>query len=227
MPPTDPLPTNPRPESSPAAWDLPYAQLWNAFRKLFEAITPWLVEFGSWLFGGLIAFNLVVVAALLTIGPVQPAVKVATTAFALALPLEVTGLFLLKLDQDLARVGFEVQLAQAFQEVHFPGEEQIAPPPSEARRKRRTTIVLGYSLGILTLSIILTVTGMTAALWYMAWWIGGVFLAMVLISPVVVIAALSTSQPLDSTTKLAGETLVEEETARQAKARGPQDEERP
>jgi len=34
----------------------------KAAAKLVENITPWLVEFGSWLFGGLIAFNLLVMA---------------------------------------------------------------------------------------------------------------------------------------------------------------------
>jgi len=34
---------------------------------LLDRVKPWLIEFGSWIFGGLIAFNLIIVAPLLTI----------------------------------------------------------------------------------------------------------------------------------------------------------------
>ncbi len=196
---TDPAPADPNQDISLAAPEEQYKQLKKAFWKLFEGITPWLVEFGSWLFGGLIAFNLLIVAALITVGPVDPAIAVSTAAFALALPLEVAGLFLLRLDQDLKHVGFEEEVAQAFQEVRFPAGEQVASPTViEVLRRRRTRIVLSYSLGILALSLLLTVTGMMAALWHMAWWIAVVFFAMVLISQGIAIIAFVTSQPPDS-----------------------------
>src|SRR5438045_5336792 len=41
--------------------------------KLVERITPWLLDLGNWIFGALIAFNLLVLSALLTIGPVDKA----------------------------------------------------------------------------------------------------------------------------------------------------------
>ena len=48
---------------------------------MIEWITPWLVEVGSWMFGGLVALNLVVIAALLTVGPVDRAVMIGVAAF--------------------------------------------------------------------------------------------------------------------------------------------------
>jgi hypothetical protein len=64
-------------------------------RYLLKRITPWLVDVGSWIFGGLMAVNLVVISALITVGPVDAAVRTATAALGAALPLNVTGIVLL------------------------------------------------------------------------------------------------------------------------------------
>jgi ABC-type multidrug transport system fused ATPase/permease subunit len=197
----------------------------KAFGKFVERITPWLFEVGSWSFGGLIAFTLLVVASLLTVGPVDPAIMVAMTAFALALPLDVAGLILLRLVQDLKRVGFEEEVVQVFHDVGFTVGEQMASPTAlESLRKRRTGIVLGDSLGILALSGLLTLTGMTAALWHMAWWIGVVFLAMVLISLAMVIVAIITIQPRGSQEEKEYKRRYREEMTRQAKAQAKKNE---
>jgi uncharacterized membrane protein YcjF (UPF0283 family) len=78
------------------------------------------------------------------------------------------------------------------------GEQIASPKARAAQRKRRATIVLRYSFGVLTLSVALTLTGLTAALWHIAWWIGIVFLAMAVISLGIVIAALATLGPRES-----------------------------
>src|SRR6516165_7870847 len=111
---TDPAPVDPHQNISPAAAEAQNKQIMNAFGKLLESIAPWLLEFGSWIFGGLIAFILLVIASVFTIGPVDPAVTVSTAAFAIALPLNITGLFLLRVFQDLKNVKFEEEAAQAF-----------------------------------------------------------------------------------------------------------------
>ena len=216
---TDPAPADPHQETSRAAPQEQNKQNMKAFGKFVERITPWLFEVGSWSFGGLIAFTLLVVASLLTVGPVDPAIMVAMTAFALALPLDVAGLILLRLVQDLKRVGFEEEVVQVFHDVGFTVGEQMASPTAlESLRKRRTGIVLGDSLGILALSGLLTLTGMTAALWHMAWWIGVVFLAMVLISLAMVIVAIITIQPRGSQEEKEYKRRYREEMTRQAKA---------
>src|SRR3974390_666358 len=110
---TDPAPADPQQEISLAASQEQNKQIMKALGKLVERITPWLLEFGSWLFGGLIAFTLLVLASLFTIGPVDPTITVSTAAFAFALPLNVTGLFLLRLVKDLKQVGFEDEFEQA------------------------------------------------------------------------------------------------------------------
>ncbi len=150
---TDPAPADPHQEISLAAPEEVYKQSMKAVGKLVERITPWLLDFGSWIFGGLIAFNLLVVAALITVGPVDPAITVSTAAFALALPLELAGLLLLRLDQDLKHVGFEEEVAQAFQEVGPNVREQVASRTAlELWPKRRTRIVLLYALSSFFLS---------------------------------------------------------------------------
>jgi len=224
---TNPAPADPHQQISPAAPQEQYKQSMKAFGKFVERISPWLFEVGSWIFGGLIAFNLLVMASLITVGPVDPTIMVATAVFALALPLDVAGLFLLRLIQDLKRVGFEEEVVQTFQDVGFTVGVQLASPKAlESLRKRRTGIVLGSSLGILALSVLLTLTGMTAALWHMAWWIGVIFFAMVMISLAIVIVAIVTIQPPDSEEEKEQKRRYWEEITRQAKEQDKKNEER-
>lgn len=84
---------------------------------LLEQITPWLLEVGSWIFGGLIALNLVVIAALITVA---------------------------------------------------------------------------------ALSIALTVTGITAALWHMAPWVAEAFVATVILSAFVLLLVMAHAMPPES-----------------------------
>lgn len=191
----DPPPADPREQNARGALDEQSQQSLQALEQLGERFTPWLIEVGSWIFGGLIAFNLLVMGSLMTVGPVDRAIVVSTTAFALALPLNVTGLVLLRLVQDLKQVRFEDEVAQAFQQAGLTlGEEQIPSAQAlEAMSKTRPRVVLSTSSGILTLSVVLTATGMTAALWHMAWWIGIAFLAMALIGLVIVTIAFGSS----------------------------------
>jgi hypothetical protein len=167
--------------------------------KVVESITPWLVELGDWIFAGLIASLLVILASVITVGPVDHAMTVATVAFALALPLELAGLILLRLLRDTERIDFAGTWVRAFHEAGFPiGEQRAALQTGAAPRTRGTTLVLYYALGILALSVLLTLTGVTAALWHMAWWIAVIFVAMSTISLGVVTAALLTVAPPDS-----------------------------
>lgn len=238
---TDPAPPDPYQEVSLAApeeqrkqsrkpiWQATQGEAWKVIDKLFERITPWLLEVGSWIFGGLIAFNLLVIASLFTIGPVDPAVLVSTSAFALALPLNVSGLILLRLVQDLKHVGFEEEVTQAFQEVGYSytvGEQVAAPKTLESLQKRRTVVFLSFSLGILALSFLLTLTGMIAVLLHMAWWIGAGFFAMVMISLVIVSVAIVTSQPPESEEEKEQKRRYRDEITRQAKAQSKKNKER-
>jgi hypothetical protein len=144
----------------------------------------------------LIAFTLLVMAALIPLGLVDRAVTIALTTLALALPLNVAGLFLLRLIQDKRHTGFVEEWEQVLEEGEpGGGAKAVLPRAREARQKRRTGVVLVYCLGLLAVSALLTMTGMTATLWHAAWWIGAAFLAMTLISQGIVIAALITLEP--------------------------------
>lgn len=217
---TDPTPVDPHQQISLAASEEQNKQIMNAFVKFVERIAPWLLEFGTWIFGGLIALALVVIASLFTVGPVDPTITVSTAAFAFALPMNVTGLFLLRLAKDLLHIGFEQEFAQAFQDVEGTVREQIASPKTlESHRKRRTILFLAYSLVILALSSLLTLIGMIAVLWYIAWWIGVIFFVMVIISLVIVILAFVSSHPPESAEAKERKRHYREELTRQAKER--------
>ncbi len=97
----------------------PGQQAIKGLSRLLERIAPWLADVGTWVFGGLIALNLVVIAALLTVGPVDRAVLVATAAFACALPLEVAGMMLLRLGKDMDDIRLEETTLRSFEEARF------------------------------------------------------------------------------------------------------------
>src|SRR5580765_5650794 len=100
--------------SAPPARDEQSARTFRGLRNLAERTTPWLVDVGSWIFGGLIAVNLVVISALLTVGPVDAAVRFSVTLFACALPLNVAGIVVLRLTKDLIDLGVDDLARKAF-----------------------------------------------------------------------------------------------------------------
>jgi uncharacterized membrane protein len=225
MPEPDPIVSTQHQEVSLAAAEAQYRQSMTAYSKLLEKGTPWLFDVGSWVFGGLIAFTLLIMASLITVGPADLYIKIATVALALALPLDVTGLVLLRLVQDIKPVRFEEEVTQTFQEAGLtPGEQQIPSLTSlQALRIRGTQVALRYALGILTLCIVLTLAGMMATLWHMAWWIGVAFAAMVLISLVTILVAMASIQPPVSAEERAQRRRDRDELIRQAKERARQD----
>lgn len=212
-------------EASLEAAAAQYRQSMVAYNKLLEKGTPWLFDVGSWVFGGLIAFTVLIMGALITIGPVDRPITVATVALALALPLDVTGLVLLRFTSDMKPVRFEQEIAQTFEEAGLtPGEEQIPSLTAlQALRIRGAQVALRYAVGILTLSMILTVVGMTAALWHMAWWIGVAFAAMVVVSLAIVLIAMASIQPPVSAEERARRRRERDELIRQAKERAQQE----
>lgn len=200
---------------SPEASQELYRQGMEAFEKVVESITPWLVEFGTWIFAGLIGFALIVIAPLVTIGPVEATILVSTAALALTLPLNVAGLLLLRLVQDMQR--YEDKLAQGFHDASaILGADFAAPLAASSIQKRRTEIILLVSLGLLTVSVLSTLVGLTAALWHVAWWIGALFLLMTIISLGIVVVALSAIRPPQSQEERERKQRYAEEMMRRA-----------
>lgn len=220
-----PAPVSSVPQISLDAEELKYHQSMQAYSKLLEKGTPWLFDVGSWVFGGLIAFTLLILSALITVGPVDLAIKVATAAFALALPLDVTGLVLLRLVQDMTPGNFEQEVAQTFQQVGLKTDDMQIPSLTslQAMRIRGTQIALSFALGILVFSGVLTLVGISAAFWHMAWWIAAAFVAMVLVSFCIAMLAMTISQPPVSKAERQRRNQYRNEVVRQAKERARQE----
>jgi hypothetical protein len=106
----------------PPTPDETFSQSLKGFGTMVERITPWLLDLGSWIFGALIAFDLLILAALLTVGPADLAALIATAAFALALPPTVAGFFLLRLLEDIKSARLEDVAVEAFQDAGFSGQ---------------------------------------------------------------------------------------------------------
>ncbi|HXY31189.1 MAG TPA: hypothetical protein VEI06_10820 [Gemmatimonadaceae bacterium] len=169
---------------------------------LLERVAPWLLEVGGWVFGGLVAVNLVIAASLITVGPVDRAVMISIACFAGALPLNVAGIFLVRLVRDMNEIGLDELTLRSFKEADFPHIESYFPPAREraALSKRRGRVALGYSLGIAAVSAGLTVAGLVAALWHMAWWVAVAFAATTVLSVGLILIMLGHSLPPESET---------------------------
>ncbi len=165
----------------------------DALSGLLDRTTPWLSEVGSWVFGGLVAANLVMISTLLTVGPVDAAIRLAVAAFACALPLNVAGIVVLRLSKDLTDFAVDDQALQAFRESGFPDIETYFPPPTEraALLKRRSALALRYSLAIAAIGAALTFAGLVSALWHMGQWIGFAFLAAAALGASLVLVAFA------------------------------------
>jgi hypothetical protein len=183
--------------TAPAKADERSARTFKGLRNLAEKTAPWLIDVGSWIFGGLTAVNLVVIAALITVGPVDAAIRTSTAALAAALPLNVAGILLLRLIGDVNHVGLDDLTLRAFQDAGFPEIDAYFPSPGERAflHARRSRVALAYSLGIAAVSIALTVTGMAAAVWHMGHWITVVLLSAVVLSAVLVTVAVAHALP--------------------------------
>jgi hypothetical protein len=186
--------------SAPPAVDEQPAHTFRGLRNLAERITPWLVDVGSWIFGGLTAVNLVVLSALITLGPVDAAIRTSTAALAAALPLNVAGIILLRMIKDLDDVGLDDLTLRAFQDAGFPEIDAYFPSPGEraSQHARRSRVALLYSLGIAAGSMALTVTGMTAAVWHMGHWIALVLLSAIILSAGLITVAIAHALPQES-----------------------------
>ena len=169
----------------------------QAYVKFFERISPWLLDFGGWIFGGLTGYAFLSIDSIFKIGPIDPIVMLATAAFALSLPLNLTGLLLLRLVRDFKKVRFEEEFEHAFQDVDTT-IQATSYEALESLQRRRTRYFLSYSLVILTLCSLLALIGTIAILGYMAWWIGVIFICMAIICPFIVIGAFVTSRIPDS-----------------------------
>jgi hypothetical protein len=171
----------------------------QALGNVVARLSPWLFAFGSWIFGGLIGFNLLLIGSLITVGPTNPAILVSMAAFAAALPLNFAGLLLLKLVQEMKDVHIDEEMFRAFKDAGFPIELYVPADQERASLyKRRTDTALSYSIGIMAFSITLTLIGMVSVLWYMAWWIGVIFLVMAILSQVLVVLVIARSLPPES-----------------------------
>jgi len=190
-------------------------QSFDAIGRLLDRTTPWLSEIGSWIFGGLVAVNLVVISSLLTVGPVDAAVRISVTLLACALPLSVAGIVVLRLTKDLTDLRVDDLALQAFKEAGFPEIDAYFPPAPErpALVKRRATVALRYSLAIAVLSGALTFAGLAAALWHMAWWIGSVLIVMAALSAGLVLLVFARAQPPESAREKALKRQIGQEAA--------------
>jgi hypothetical protein len=172
----------------------------TALGNLIERTAPWLLGVGSWIFGGVIAFNLVIMSSLITVGPVDAAVRTSITALACALPLDVAGIILLRLVTDVGQLKIDDLTLKAFRDARFPEIDVYFPPSRQqsAVRRRRSRIALLYSIGIGAFSVALTLVGLVAALWHMAWWVGVVLCGMVVFSALLLLVVIVHTMPPQS-----------------------------
>jgi hypothetical protein len=112
----------------------------------------------------------------------------------------VVGIVVLRLTKDQMAFGVDALARQAFKESGFPKIDAYFPPSSKraALQKRQGRVALFYSLAIAFVSAALTLAGLVAALWHMAWWIGTALLVMSVLSGGLMLLVFAHAQPPDS-----------------------------
>jgi hypothetical protein len=115
---------------------------------LLAVAEPWLRDFGSSIFGALIALNLVILSAVLTIGSVDVLVKIATAGTAMALA------------PRRARSASAPRLT----DVRSVRRSRSGKP----EEGRLNVIALRNTAGLLSVTFLLTVVGLTGAVWHIA-----------------------------------------------------------
>ena len=153
----------------------------SAFAEFLEGVGPWLTELGNWIFGGLIGFNLVILGAVLTIEPLDVAAKIAIAADASALPPSAVGLILLRLAVDVRSIRQSQTAKQVLRDAGFTFGG-LPAPERHAAAVKLNAVILRSTNRLMVLTILLTLIGLTAALWHAAWWIGVAFLVALVLS---------------------------------------------
>lgn len=142
-------------------------------------------------------------AALLTVGPVDRAVLISTAAFAIGLPPEVGAFVLLRLVRDLQTTKIEEVAVQSMADAGL--EAHVPPALTDARSlAQRTAAALGVSYALLGVSVLSALVGVTATLWHMSWWIATSFLATLAVTQPVVLSVI-VRRPPRSRTRSGGE----------------------
>lgn len=141
-------------------------------------------------------------AALLTVGPVDRAVLISTAAFAVGLPPEVGAFVLLRLVRDLESTKIEDVVLQTLTEAGL--DSHLPAAASGSRRERRAASALGVSYALLVVGIMSALVGLTATLWHMGWWIAVAFVAAVVVSQIIAFPVIArSSRVVRSTTEAA------------------------
>jgi hypothetical protein len=159
-----------------------------------------LFEAGGWILGGLIAFTLIIIPALIAIGPADRAIKVSLACFSCALPVNVAGIALLKLFGGMGKVEIDDIALQAFREANFPDIDAYFPSREQkpALRRRREAVSLAYAFSFAVIGALLTLSGLIAALAHIAWWIGAALVGAIVCVALISVAAISHAMPPES-----------------------------
>ena len=191
---------------------------------LVARTNEWLTEVGAWIFGGLLALNLVLIASLLDVGPADTAILISICALGCAFSVNVVGIVLNRLVKDIKYVQLAERLTilQELGEAESSEIEALYPPPEERVpiEQRRSTMALWSSLGLAALSGVLTTIGLVAALWHMAWWVGVAGLVTAVLSATLIgVVFVSTKAPVSETDRVLIQRYVDRRTQQEPQQR--------
>lgn len=145
----------------------------QAFQQWMEQsqkiVLKWLYEVGGWIFTGLIAIALMIVQDLISLGPSDRALLIAAFALAAALPLNLTGLWIVRYIKNLDLAVEEAK--QYLAQNKAVDEDTVISLRSDdeafsAAKKKFTNLVVTI---VLALSVLFTLIGISSALWHISW----------------------------------------------------------
>jgi hypothetical protein len=95
--------------------------------NLVDRTAPWLFEVGSWVFGGLTALNLVIMAALITVGPADTAIRISNCCVRVCAPAQCGGDLSAQADERHARQSSRRCCPRSLPVCRFPQDRIVFP----------------------------------------------------------------------------------------------------
>lgn len=180
--------TVPEQTSSPAKMDWKQTlQSW--MEQSQKIILKWLYEVGGWIFTGLIAVALMIVLNLITVGIADRVLLVAGLVLAAALPLNLAGLWIVRYIQNLDQALAEAKPPVARQPIEDESTVMVASAQIFSAKKRKFTNDIITI--ILALSVLLTLLGLSLALWHISGAVAIVFLLAILVGLLATLGVLA------------------------------------
>jgi hypothetical protein len=164
--------------------------LMYAMEKSQQIAARWLYELGGWIFGALIAAALMVLQDLIPLGSSDRITVFAALACALAIPLHIAGLVIVRYVRDLQQAAREIAMAQNLTEGRgLLSDTTLSLQIFSPAKRRAMDMAVSTAL---FLGALFTLIGVATALWRISWVVTLLFFIASMLGLLLIVRAVRT-----------------------------------